>query len=383
MDFSLTKSQKEIQKAAWDFAKGEFDKERIIEWSKEQQFPKSLIEKSGKLGFIGVHYPEDIEGGGMGILENVLVGEAFCRKDSTLGAALMFTGYASECILRFGGAPLKKEFLPQVVSGKMISTGAFFEPDQGGDISRIRATATKTGNSFRITGKKTVVPFGETAAFYVVLCNTEPAAAPCQGMSLVLVQSDRQGIHVHPAAEKLGGRLMPFADVFFEDVTVPDSHLIGVQGKGYQHVQEFFNENRIQIAGLALGTAQGAFDRALDYVKQREQFGKKLAAFQITRHKLAGMASKIEAARWLTYHAAWCLDNKKPEPKFVSMAKMTAARTAVEVADEAIQLLGGYGYMTEYEVEHFYRDAKQAEIFQGPPSVQKDIIADGIIGKLK
>lgn len=383
MDFSLTKAQKEIQKAAWEFAKGEFDKERIMEWSKDQAVPETLIQKAGELGFIGLHYPETMDGGGMGLLENVLVGEAFCRKDSTLGAALMFTGYASECLLRFGDDRLKTAFLPQVASGRMISTGAFAEPDQGGDIRRVRTTAVKTGEGFRITGHKTFVPFGDTAAFYVVLCATETDAAPGQGMSLMLVPSDRPDIHVQPAAEKLGGRLMPFSDVRFEDIMVPASHLIGVQGKGYHHVQEFFNENRIQIAGLALGTAQGAFDRALDYVKQREQFGKKLAAFQITRHKLAVMASKIESARWVTYYAAWCFDNKKPEPRFASMAKMTAARTAVEVADEAIQLLGGYGYMTEYEVEHFYRDAKQAEIFQGPPSAQKDVIADGIIGKLK
>ena len=383
MDFSLSKSQKEIQKAAWEFAKGEFDKEQIMEWSKEQQLPEYLMIKSGELGFIGIHYPEDIDGGGMGLLENVLVGEAFCRKDSTLGAALMFTGYASECLLRFGDQNLKAEFLPQVLNGQMVSTGAFSEPDQGDDIRQIRTTAVKTRDNWQVTGKKTFVPFGDTAGFYVVLCTTEPNAGLGQGMSLILVETDRKGVMAAPPSQKLGGRLMPFADVTFDRVTVPVSHLIGEQGNGYNQVQTFFTENRIQIASLALGTAQGAFDRALDYVRQREQFGKKLAVFQVTRHKLASMSSKIEAARFLTYYAAWCFDHKKLEPRHAAMAKMTAARTAVEVADEAIQLLGGYGYMTEYEVEHFYRDAKQSEIFQGPPSVQKDIIADALIGKLK
>ena len=383
MDFSLSKSQKEIQKAAWEFAKGEFDKEQIMEWSIDQKFPEALIKKTGALGFIGIHYPEDIDGGGMGLLENVLVGEAFCRKDSTLGAALMFTGYASECLVRFGDEMLKKKFLPQVVNGQSISTGAFSDPDQGGDIRQIRTTAVKNGDNWQITGKKALVPFGGMAGFYVVLCNTDPHPAPTHGMSLILVESDREGIVVHHPPQKLGGRLMPFVDVSFDQVTVPESHLIGKQGNGYDQAQIFFTENRIQIAGLALGTAQGAFDRALDYVKQREQFGKKLAAFQVTRHKLASMATKIEAARFLTYYAAWCFDTQKPEPRFAAMAKMTAARAAVEVADEAIQLLGGYGYMTEYEVEHFYRDAKQTEIFQGPPLVQKDIIADSLIGKLK
>ncbi|RJP96249.1 MAG: acyl-CoA dehydrogenase [Desulfobacteraceae bacterium] len=383
MDFSLSKPQKEIQKAAWEFAKGEFDKELIIEWSKEQRFPETLIKKSGELGFIGIHYPEDIDGGGMGLVENVLVGEAFCRKDSTLGAALMFTGYASECILRFADKNLKTKFLPDLMNGQLISTGAFSEPGQGGDISQIRTNAVKKGDAWQINGKKALVPFGGMAGLYVVLCSTDPNTAPTHGMSLILVEAGREGASVHHLPEKLGGRLMPFADITFDQVTVPESHLIGTQGNGYQHAQSFFTENRIQIAGLALGTAQGAFDRALDYVRQREQFGKKLAQFQVTRHKLASMAAKIEAARYLTYFAAWSFDNKKLEPRFASMAKMTAARTAVEVADEAIQLLGGYGYMTEYEVEHFYRDAKQAEIFQGPPSVQKDIIADALIGKLK
>lgn len=383
MDFSLSKPQKEIQKAAWEFAKGEFDKEQIIEWSKAQAFPEALTKKSGNLGFIGIHFPEDVDGGGMGLLENVLVGEAFCRKDSTLGAALMFTGYASECLVRFGDGSLKKKFLPQVMNGQSISTGAFSEPNQSEDIRHIHTTAVKAGDNWQITGKKTRVPFGGAAGFYVVLCSTEPSARPGEGMSLILVEADRKGISIAGPSQKLGGRLMPFSDVTFDKVTVPESHLIGIQGNGYNHVQTFFTENRIQIAGLALGTAQGAFDRALDYVRQREQFGKKLAAFQVTRHKLAVMAAKIEAARFLTYYAAWCFDNKKGEPRHASMAKMTAARAAVEVADEAIQLLGGYGYMTEYEVEHFYRDAKQAEIFQGPPSIQKDIIADSLIGKLK
>lgn len=384
MDFTLNKSQKEIQKAAWEFAKGEFDKELIIDMSKDQAFPKHILKKAGELGFIGIHYPESVDGGGMGLFEYVLVGDTFCRKDSTLGAALMFSGYAAECILRYGNKELKEKFLPPVVDGQLISTGAFTEPGQGYDITQVHTTAVKDGEHWVINGKKSFVPFGNTAGFYVVLCKTDPDAdPPANGMSLILVEADRNGVETGNVSEMLGGRLMPFTDVMFEDVHVPVSNLIGKQGNGYAQTQTFFTENRIQIAGLALGTAQGALDRALDYVKQREQFGKKLAQFQITRHKLADMASKVEAARYLTYFAAWHFDNKKLEPQYASMAKMTAAKAAMDVSDEAIQLLGGYGYMTEYEVEHFYRDAKQAEIFQGTPAIQKDIIADNIIGKLK
>jgi len=380
MDFTLNKSQKEILKAAWEFAKGEFDKELILELSRKQEFPKDILKKAGELGFIGIHYPESVSGGGMGLVDNVLVGETFCKKDSTLGSALMFSAYASECLVRFGDKDLKEKFLPAVIEGKALSTGAFCEPGQGYDISKIKTSASKNGDNWVINGKKAFVPFGGLAGFYVVLCETGPGA---NDLSMIVVEADREGVAAVNSGDKLGGRLMPFADVSFNDVRVPKTNLVGKEGSGYAQAQTFFAENRIQIAGLAVGTAQGAFDRALDYIRQREQFGKKLAQFQVTRHKIADMASKIEYARYLTYYAAWCFDSGKTEPKIASMAKMTAARAAMEVSDEAIQLLGGYGYMTEYEIEHFYRDAKQAEIFQGTPSIQKDIIAEEIIGELK
>ncbi|MCU0598304.1 MAG: acyl-CoA dehydrogenase family protein [Desulfobacterales bacterium] len=380
MDFSLNKSQKEIQKAAWEFAKGEFDKELILELSKTQEFPKNILKKAGELGFAGIHYPESVNGGGMGLLDNVLVAETFCKKDSTLGSALMFSGYASECLVRFGDKQIKEAFLPWVTEGKWISTGAFCEPGKGYDISKIETTAAKDDNHWVINGKKAFVPFGELAGFYVTLCSTgsDPGS-----LSMILIEADREGILAIDSGEKLGGRLMPFSEVSFNNVRVPLANLIGKEGSGLSQTQTFFAENRIQIAGMAAGTAQGALDRALDYAKQREQFGKKLAQFQVIRHKIADMASKIESARYLTYFAAWCFDNGKADKKIASMAKITATRAAMEVTDDAIQLLGGYGYMTEYEIEHFYRDAKQLEIFQGTPSAQRDIIADEVIGKLK
>jgi len=384
MEFNLSKSQKEIQKAAWEFARGEFDKEMIIELSKAQKLPDGIVEKSAELGFIGIHFPEDVNGGGMGLFEFVLVAETFCRKDSTLGSALMFSGYAAECILRNGDPALKTKFLPQIADGRITSTGAFLEPNQGYDLTRISTTAQAIGDDWILNGKKTFVPCGNTAGIFIVLCQTDASATPpAAGMSLIVVETASPGLSVSRVSQNLGGRMLPFCDLAFDNVRVPGAHLIGKPGSGYALTQNFFTENRIQIAGLALGTAQGAFDRALAYVKQREQFGKKLAQFQVTRHKLAEMAASIETARYLTYHAAWRFDQGKVEPHQASIAKLMATRAAMSVADEAVQLLGGYGYMTEYEVEHFFRDAKQAEIFQGTPAAQKDIIADGIIGKLK
>ncbi len=384
MDFKFTKSQTEVQKAAREFARGEFDKEVIVELSKAQKIPDSITAKAGELGFIGIHFPEAVNGGGMGILEYVLVAETFCRKDSTLGTALMFSSYGAECLLRNGDTSLKAKFLPEIADGNLTSTAAFLEPGQGSDLFKISTRAEKDGDHWIITGKKVLVPAAAAAGIYIVLCQTNPDADPAAaGMALFLVEKQRKGLFIENPRQNMGSRMLPLADITFDHVAIPADHLMGKAGTGYRLTQQFFTENRIQIAAQALGTAQGAFDRALDYVKQRAQFGKKLAQFQVTRHKLADMASKIEAARYLTYYAAWCFDKGQANAHLAAMAKMTATRAALEVTDEAVQLLGGYGYMTEYEVEHFYRDAKTAEIFQGTQAMQKDIIADGIIGKLK
>jgi acyl-CoA dehydrogenase len=190
-------------------------------------------------------------------------------------------------------------------------------------------------------------------------------------------------VGIHFPEDYSGMGLSYTAEVNFKDVRVPITNLVGKENKGFYQVLEFFDESRILVAAQALGTAQGAFDRALAYVKQREQFGKKIAQFQITQHKLADMATKIETARLLTYKAAWNFDQGRIDPKLTSMAKMYAARTSVEVCDEAIQLLGGYGYMLEYEVERFYRDAKITEIWEGTKEIQKNTIASTLIGKLK
>jgi len=384
MEFELDKSQKEIQKAVKDFAKGEFDKELALELDRTHEFPHKIFKKAGDLGFIGVHFPEAYSGQGLGVLDNILVAEEFCRQDSGIGSAMVLAGFASECILRFGSDELKAKFLPQVAEGKMLSGGAFTEPDHGSDITYMNTTAHKDGEEWIVNGTKTFISNGGLAGFYTVLCQTDPESKPShRGMSMILVEADREGVSAADVGEKMGIHMIPTAEMNFKEVRVPLSNLIGKEGRGFYQVLEFFDESRILVAAQALGIAQGAFDRALAYVKQREQFGKKIAQFQITQHKLADMATKIELARLITYKAAWNFDQGRIDPKLTSMAKMFAARTAVEVADEAIQLLGGYGYMTEYEVERFYRDAKITEIYEGTKEIQKNTIASGIIGKLK
>ena len=384
MDFELTKSQKEIQKAAREFAKGEFDKELALELDRTHEFPTKIWKKAADLGFIGVHYPEKYSGQDLGVLENIIIAEVFCAQDSSIGSAIALAGFASECVLRFASDELKQKFLPAVAEGEMLSAGAFTEPDHGSDITSLDTTAVREGDEWVINGTKTFITNGGMAGFYCTMCQTDDEVQPSyRGISLILVEAEREGITATDIGDKMGIHMMSTAEINYKDVRVPVSNLIGQEGKGFYHVLEFFDESRILVAAQALGTAQGAYDRALAYVKQREQFGRKIAQFQVTQHKLADMATKIELARLITYKAAWNYDQGRIDPKLTSMAKMYAARTAVEVADEAIQLLGGYGYMTEYEVERFYRDAKITEIYEGTKEIQKNTIASAIIGKLK
>ncbi len=385
MEFELSKEQKEIQKAVREFVKGEFKKDIILELEEKHEYPVKMWKKAAELGFIGIHFPEEYSGQGLGVMENILVAEELCRGDSSVGACLILADFASEIVLHFGSDEQKKKWLPKVAEGEVLSCGAFTEPDHGSDITSMNTTAVKDGNEWVINGSKIFITNGgPLAGFYSVLCQTDPNASPgYRGLSLILVEGDRPGLSTASVGVKMGIRMMHTAEVNFKDVRVPLSNLIGKEGKGFYQVLEFFDESRILIAAQGLGTAQGAFDRALAYVKSREQFGKKIAEFQITQHKLADMATKIELARLIVYKAAWNFDQKRIDPKLTSMAKMVAGRTAVEVCDEAIQLLGGYGYMLEYEVERFYRDAKICELYEGTKEIQKNTIASAVLGKLK
>ncbi len=385
MEFELSKEQKEIQKAVRDFVKGEFKKDLIQELEEKHEYPVAIWKKAAELGFIGIHFPEAFGGEGLGVMENILVAEELCRGDSSVGACLMLADFASEIVLHFGSDEQKKKWLPKVARGEVLSCGAFTEPDHGSDITRMDTTAVRDGDDFIINGTKIFITNGGPhAGFYSVLCQTDDDAQPShRGMSLILVEADRPGVSAASVGVKMGIRMMHTAEVNFKDARVPLSNLIGKENRGFYQVLEFFDESRILIAAQGLGTAQGAFDRAMVHVKSREQFGKKIAQFQVTQHKLADMATKIEMARLLVYKAAWNFDQGRIDPKLTSMAKMVAGRTAVEVADEAIQLMGGYGYMLDYEVERFYRDAKICEIYEGTKEIQKNTIASALLGKLK
>ncbi len=380
MDFELSTEQKDIQEAASSFAKGEFTRELALKHEEEHSFPRELWQKASELGFIGLHFPADAGGSGLGLMENILVVEEFCRRDSGLGTALALSDFASEIIMRCGSDEQKQKYLTAVAQGKMISAGAFTEANHGSDITRMDTRAVKDGDSWVINGNKMFITNGQIADFYIVLCQTDDNAEPSyRGMATILVEKDTEGLSTEDVGAKMGIKMTSTAEVIFDNVRVPESNIIGKDGKGFYQVLEFFDESRVEIAATALGIAQGAFERAIDYSLEREQFGRPLAKFQITQHKLADMATAIEYARLLTYKAAWNFDKGRIDPKLTSMAKYVAARTAVQVADEAIQILGGYGYMTEYEVERYYRDAKIAEIYEGTKEIQKNTIASHLI----
>jgi alkylation response protein AidB-like acyl-CoA dehydrogenase len=383
MDFTLNVEQEEIRKAAAAFAKGEFDKEIALEHERGHTFPREIWKKACDLGFIGIHFPEKYGGQDYGVMENTLVVEAFCRQDSGLGIALSVADFSTEIILRCGTEEQKEKYLIPITRGEAISSGGFTEPDHGSDITFMNTSAVKQGGDYVINGVKTFITNGTISDFVIVLCQTNPDATPSyRGQSAIIVERGTPGYSSADVGEKMGIKMTSTGELSFNDVRIPVSNLVGEENRGFYQVLEFFDESRIEIAAQALGIAQGAFDRAIAYTRERSQFGKKLSEFQVTQHKLADMATFIETARLIVYKAAWNCDRGKMDPMLTSMAKMYAGRTAVEVADEAIQLFGGYGYMLEYEVERFYRDAKIMEIYEGTKEIQKNTIASALLGKL-
>jgi alkylation response protein AidB-like acyl-CoA dehydrogenase len=382
MKFELEKSQLDIQKAAARFAKGEFDKELALELERTHSYPTDIWKKACAEGFIGLHFPEQYGGSGYGVFENALVLEAFCRQDSGIGAAMLTAPFGCEIILHHGTEAQKDHYLNMVTSGAGLSAGAFTEPMHGSDITRMSTTAVRDGEDWVINGVKTFITNAGICAFYILLVQTDIEAGH-KGQSMFIVDADLPGIEVASVGEKMGLKMIPTGEVSLKNVRVPGSALLGVENKGFYQVLQFFDESRIGVAAQAVGTAQGAFDRAIDYIKGREQFGIKIAKFQAIQHKLAEMATQLELARLITYKAAWFADHKKPDAKLSAMAKYYAGKVASEVASESMQLFGGYGYITEFEVERFYRDARITEIYEGTREIQKNIIAGQVLGKLR
>ena len=372
LDFKLSEEQLGIKKAVREFCEKEFKPELALELDIKEEFPAELYKKAAKLGIVGLSFPEEYGGQGYGYLETCLAIEEACRVDSSLGLAIMIGVFGTELILLHGTEEQREKYVPKVVKGEYISAAAFTEPARGSDITRMDTTAVKYGDEWYINGVKTFITNAPIADFFVILCQTDTKVRPTyRGQTLFVVDKGTPGLEVTKQKNKLGIRCSPTGEVALRDVKVTDWNVVGEINRGFYHTMEFFDRSRVVVAAQAVGTAQGAFEIAFKYAKTREAFGQPIIQFQQIGARLAEVASKIEAARLLTYKSAWLIDKGEIDPMLTSMAKLYASRVAVEAADMAIQTLGGYGYMSEYRVEKYWRDAKITEIYEGTSEIQR------------
>jgi alkylation response protein AidB-like acyl-CoA dehydrogenase len=381
MNFDLTEEQKDIIKAAREFAEKEFP-DLAQECDREEKPPKHLWEKACGLGFVGVFIPEAYGGAGLGYLEHCLINEEFWRVDPGIAHFILASTFGSELILLFGTEEQKRKWVPPLVQAKAITGAAITEPDAGSDVSSVRTTAVLEGHEYVVNGTKTFITGGTIANFLQVLCVTDPhAKSRHDQFSVITVETDRKGYEANKLKNKLGIRASDTAEISFSDVRVPQENLIGTRGKGFQQFMAFFDRTRLHICGQAVGLAQGAMEQAIKHVRKRQQFGKPLASFQVTQFKIAEMATRIEAGRNLYQKAAWLVDHGRIESHLISMAKWYTGETAVKVAEEAVQLHGGYGFIGDYDIERFFRNSKIVEIYEGTKEIEKVIIARALLGK--
>ncbi len=381
MDFELTNRQKQIRLAAREFAEGEFPGV-AREYDRREEFPKELWKKACELGFIGLFIKKDYGGLGLGFLEFTMVMEEFWRVDPGCGNILL-TAFGGELIQLYGTEEQKKKFLPPLPRGKAIMGTAITEPDAGSDILSILTLAKRDGDSYILSGSKQFITNGSIANYLAVFCQVNPEAeSKLKRFGILLVEADRPGFSALKITGKMGIRASDTAEIRLSDVRVPKENLIGgKEGEGFSQIMQLFNINRVIAASQGVGVAQGALDKAIQYVKKRRQFGQPLAAFQATQFKIAEMATWVEAARTLCYQAGWMLDHQKVDPKLISIAKYLSGEVGVKVTNDALQLHGGYGYIADYDVERFYRDAKIVEIYEGTKEIEKNTIARELLGK--
>lgn len=382
MDFKLTPEQEDIRRAAREFAEKEFTPEVIEECDREERYPMEIVRKARDLGFSTVKIPEEYGGMGLSLFEEALVTEEFYRVSPGIGNACLSSTFGTELLILFGSEEQKEKYLRWVTERHGISAMATTEPEAGSDVANVKTKIVKEGDEWVINGTKMFITNGTVCDFVLVLGRTYEGEKRHHGLTFAIVESKSKGFKATKIKNKMGLRASDTAEIVLKDVKVPEENILGEPGKGFYYLMEFFNHTRPRVAAQAVGIAQGAFELALNYVKQRKQFGQAIAAFQHTQFKIAEMATRIQAARLLTWQAAWQCSIGQSRPELSSMAKWFAGETAVYVADWCVQLHGGYGYIGEYPAERYYRDAKLMEIYEGTKEVQKQIIARRLIGKL-
>jgi len=373
MNFELSQRQRNIQWTASEFAKGEFDPDLRFKFDQGREFPESIWKKACQLGFIGVHYPKEFGGLGLGFLEKVLVIEAFCKVDSGIGTALSTVDLGSIIILKFGTDNQKRQFVTPLAKGEKVLSTAFAESEVGKDLSTIATVAERVGKEYILNGRKRFVCNVFLANAFIILCRESK-----EGW-ITLILEKEESAEISPV-ERMGLRMVRFGDIEFKGVRVPFERRVGVENEGLLQASHLHQEVALRSAAQALGISQGAFERALNYAKEREAFGKKLSQFQIIRHKLADIAVGIEVARCLTYKSAHEYDQGKMKPDSLAITELEVGRRLVRMVYDAMQIFGGIGYMAEMDIEHYYRDAVVIGVALGAEEELKDGIAEKIFG---
>ena len=378
MDFQYSEEQKMISNSAKDFAE-QYIRPHIMKWDESQYFPREILEKAGEMGFMGIFIPEEYGGSGLGYHEYVSIIEEISKVDPSIG--LSIAAHNSLCtghIFYFGNEEQKKKWLPNLASGKHIGAWGLTEHNTGSDAGRMNTTAVKDGDCYLLNGSKNFITHGKSGDVAVVIARTGEKG-DSRGMSAFVVERGTTGFSGGKKEDKLGMRASETAELVFDNCRIPKENLIGNEGDGFVQSLKLLDGGRISIGALSLGISKGAYEAALKYSKERFQFGKPISSFQGISFKLSDMATEIAASELLIHKAASMKNKGQKVTVQGAMAKMFSSEACVKIANEAVQIHGGYGYIKEFPVEKFYRDSKLCTIGEGTTEIQKLVIARNIL----
>jgi len=374
LDFQLSDEQQHLKKTVREFAEREI-LPNVMKWDEACEFPLGIVKELGKLGLLGMVFPTELAGAGMGYVEYVIAIEELSRVDGSVGIIVAaHTSLCSNHIFLAGDEAQKKKYVSKLATGEFIGAWGLTEPSSGSDAGSARMTAKRRGSNWVLNGTKTFCTNGHYADVMVVIAVSD-RAAKTHGLSAFIVEKDTKGFRPGKKENKLGLRASDTAEMIFEDCVIPAENLLGKEGDGFIDAMRVLDGGRISIAALSLGMAQGAYEAALNYSKERRQFGKAIGEFQAIQWKLADMATEIDAARLLTMRAASMKDAGMKTTLESSMAKLYASEVAVKCANEGVQIHGGYGFIKDYPAEKYYRDVKLCTIGEGTSEIQRLVIA--------
>lgn len=378
MTATLTAEQQAIRQAAREFADAEI-RPHVMEWDEAQHFPRDVFRKLGELGFLGTIFPEEYGGAGLSYMDYIGVVEEIAAVDGSVGLSLAaHTSLGSNHIYQFGTEAQRQKYIPKLATGEWLAAWGLTEAEAGSDSGGTRSTAVRDGDSWVLNGSKNFTTNASVGNVAVLMAVTDRSAGR-HGISAFIVELDNPGIRVGKKENKLGMRASDTCTLVMEDCRIPAENLLGSEGTGFIDSMKVLDGGRISIAALAVGMARGAYEAALSYAKQRRQFGRPIAEFEAIQFYLAEMATDIDAARLLMERAAQERDRGEETTRHSAQAKLYASEVAVRVADRAVQIHGGYGYIKDFPVEKFYRDAKLCTIGEGTSEIQKLVIARSLL----